>query len=139
MFCFLKISNFRFSLMSLVLNHDYLNITNLLPVDIRYHQMAVIENFTKFMPISLLAITHLFSKWTSIIKSWQNILLWGWIGHMFPKPAPKVTRQALDWNPQGQRKIDQQKETWHRSIDIEAQTAGKTWAELMKLSQNLSD
>ncbi|RUS68798.1 hypothetical protein EGW08_023439 [Elysia chlorotica] len=29
---------------------------------------------------------------------------WGWIGHTLRKPASNITRQALDWNPQGKRK-----------------------------------
>nr|KAG5693522.1 hypothetical protein BaRGS_006224 [Batillaria attramentaria] len=29
---------------------------------------------------------------------------WGWIGHTLRKPTSNVTRQSLDWNPQGKRK-----------------------------------
>ena len=28
----------------------------------------------------------------------------GWIGHTLRKPASNITRQALTWNPQGERK-----------------------------------
>ncbi|GFR67372.1 hypothetical protein ElyMa_005580700 [Elysia marginata] len=30
--------------------------------------------------------------------------IWGWIGHSFRKPASNTTRQALFWNPQGEKK-----------------------------------
>nr|KAG5697691.1 hypothetical protein BaRGS_000576 [Batillaria attramentaria] len=30
---------------------------------------------------------------------------WGWIGHTLRKPTSNVTRQSLDWNPQGKRKV----------------------------------
>ena len=30
---------------------------------------------------------------------------WGWIGHTLRKPAGNITRQALDWNQQGKRKV----------------------------------
>ncbi|RUS89829.1 hypothetical protein EGW08_002441 [Elysia chlorotica] len=32
---------------------------------------------------------------------------WGWVGHTLRKPASNITRQALDWNPQGKRKSRQ--------------------------------
>ncbi|RUS77407.1 hypothetical protein EGW08_014826 [Elysia chlorotica] len=34
---------------------------------------------------------------------------WGWIGHTLRKPASNITRQALDWNPQGKRKVGRPK------------------------------
>nr|KAG5687521.1 hypothetical protein BaRGS_027306 [Batillaria attramentaria] len=30
---------------------------------------------------------------------------WGWIGHTLRKSTSDVTRQSLDWNPQGKRKV----------------------------------
>ena len=36
---------------------------------------------------------------------------WGWIGHALRKPASNITRQALDWNPQGKRKVGRPKQT----------------------------
>ena len=35
---------------------------------------------------------------------------WGWIGHTLRKPASNVTRQALEWNPQGKRKVGRPKQ-----------------------------
>jgi len=68
----------------------------------------------------------------SIIKQRK----WGWIGHTLRKPASNVTRQALDWNPQGKRKVGRPKQTWRRSVDEETKAARMTWAELKRISQN---
>ena len=61
---------------------------------------------------------------------------WSWIGHTLRKPASNTTRQALDWNPQGKRKVGRPRQTWRRSIEAEAKAAGMTWAELKRTSQN---
>nr|KAG5689255.1 hypothetical protein BaRGS_006375 [Batillaria attramentaria] len=61
---------------------------------------------------------------------------WGWIGHTLRKSTSNVTRQSLDWNPQGKRKVGRPKQTWRRSTDAEAKAAGTTWAELKRASQN---
>ncbi|KAL6485865.1 hypothetical protein MHYP_G00052570 [Metynnis hypsauchen] len=61
---------------------------------------------------------------------------WGWIGHTLRKPADNVTRQALEWNPQGKRKVGRPKHTWRRSVESEAKSAGMTWTQLKKAAQN---
>jgi hypothetical protein len=61
---------------------------------------------------------------------------WGWIGHTLRKPPANVTRQALDWNPQGKRKVGRPRQMWRRRIDAEVKTAGTTWAELKGISRN---
>nr|KAG5698646.1 hypothetical protein BaRGS_003160 [Batillaria attramentaria] len=61
---------------------------------------------------------------------------WGWIGHTMRKSPSNITRQALDWNPQGKRKVGRPRQTWRRSTDAEVKAAGMTWAELKRLSQN---
>ena len=61
---------------------------------------------------------------------------WGWIGHTLRKPASNITRQALEWNPQGKRKVGRPKQTWRRSIEAETRAAGMTWAELKRTSQS---
>ena len=61
---------------------------------------------------------------------------WGWIGHTLRKPASNVTKQALDWNPQGKRKVGRPKQTWRRSVDTEVKATGMTWAELRRSCQN---
>lgn len=61
---------------------------------------------------------------------------WGWIGHTLRKSPSNVTRQALDWNPQGKRKVGRPRQTWRRSTDAEVKAAGMTWAELKRIAQN---
>jgi hypothetical protein len=61
---------------------------------------------------------------------------WSWIDHTLRKPECNITRQALDWNPQGKCKVGRPKQTWRRSIEAETRAAGMTWAELKRTSQN---
>uniref|UniRef100_A0A0L8HUA2 Uncharacterized protein n=1 Tax=Octopus bimaculoides TaxID=37653 RepID=A0A0L8HUA2_OCTBM len=51
---------------------------------------------------------------------------WKWIGHTLRREHSNVTRQALDWNPQGKRKRRRPKQTWKRSILDELRTTGLT-------------
>nr|KAG5700791.1 hypothetical protein BaRGS_034994 [Batillaria attramentaria] len=57
---------------------------------------------------------------------------WGWIGHTLRKSTSNVTRQSLDWNPQGKRKVGRPKQTWRRSTDAEAKAAGTTYEKKAK-------
>ena len=61
---------------------------------------------------------------------------WNWIGHTLRKPADDVARTALDWNPQGKRKVCRAKTTWRRSVIAEAQTNGKSWNDVKRLAPN---
>ena len=40
----------------------------------------------------------------------------GWPGHTLRKPADDITRQGLQWNPQGKRSRGRQKNTWRRAV-----------------------
>jgi hypothetical protein len=40
-----------------------------------------------------------------------------WIGHILRRPQHNITRQALDWNPQGKRRRGRPTTTWRRTID----------------------
>lgn len=61
---------------------------------------------------------------------------WGWIGHTLRKPSSNVTRQALDWNPQGKRRIGRPRQTWRRSTEAEIGRSGETWTQLKKTATN---
>ena len=61
---------------------------------------------------------------------------WTWIGHTLRKQTNNVTRQALDWNPQGKQKTDRPKITWRRSIDEEVKKHGTTCTEMKKAANN---
>ena len=39
-----------------------------------------------------------------------------WIGHTLRKNTNNVTKQALEWNPQGHRKKGRPKNTWRRDL-----------------------
>ena len=42
---------------------------------------------------------------------------WRWIGHTLRKPQQSVTKQSLQWNPQGARKRGRPRETWKRCVE----------------------
>ena len=95
-----------------------------------------LQTFTNRCLINILGI-----RWPEVVSNkqlWKETQKrkWRWIGHTLRKPAANVTRQALDWNPQGKRKVSRPKQTRRRSIDAEVKAAGMTWAELKKTSQN---
>jgi hypothetical protein len=55
---------------------------------------------------------------------------WGWLGHTLRKLIENITRQALEWNPQGKRGRWRPKNTWRRMVLEEAKGMKKTWAEI---------
>ena len=61
---------------------------------------------------------------------------WTWIGHTLRKQTNNVTRQALDWNPQGKRKTGRLKTTWRRSTAEEVKKHGTTWKKMKKTANN---
>ena len=52
---------------------------------------------------------------------------WKWVGHTLRKDPSNVTRQALDWNPQGKTKQGRPKQTWRRSTMDELKRISLTW------------
>lgn len=89
-------------------------------------------------------------KWTDKIKNtdlWKQTnqdpigqqiarRKWRWIGHSLRKPPQDITRQALQWNPQGKRKVGRPKTTWRRSCEEEMKSCNLSWGELKKAAQN---
>ena len=61
---------------------------------------------------------------------------WGWLGHTLRKPIDDITRQALEWNPQGKRCRGRPKNTWRRTVLEEAKGVKKTWAEIKCIAKN---
>ena len=51
------------------------------------------------------------------------------------KSPSNVTKQALDLNPQGKRKVGRPNQTWRRSTDAEVKAIGTTWAQLRRTSE----
>ena len=61
---------------------------------------------------------------------------WKWIGHTLRKDTTDITREALEWNPQGKRKRGRPKITWRRTVLEEAKSVNKTWSELKLYAKN---
>ncbi|VDO94388.1 unnamed protein product [Schistosoma margrebowiei] len=61
---------------------------------------------------------------------------WKWIGHTLRKAPNCVTRQALTWNPQGQRKRGRPKITLRREAEIDMRKMNENWMELEKKAQD---
>lgn len=55
---------------------------------------------------------------------------WSWIGHTLRKPATDIAKQAIDWNPQGSRRIGRPSHTWKRQIEIETSHIHLRWNEI---------
>ncbi|XP_071088777.1 uncharacterized protein [Haliotis cracherodii] len=60
---------------------------------------------------------------------------WGWIGHTLRKPVSNITRQALSWNPQGNRKRGRPRNTWRQDLDANSKM-GHTWKQLERAAQD---
>lgn len=69
---------------------------------------------------------------TQIIKERK----WRWIGHTLRKPQDSISRRALDWNPQGNRRRGRPKTTWRRTVLNELAKAGISWPEVKALANN---
>ena len=61
---------------------------------------------------------------------------WGWLGHTLRKQIDDITRQALEWNPQGKRSRGRLKNTWQKTVLEEAKGVKKTWAEIKCVAKN---
>ncbi|XP_055384586.1 uncharacterized protein LOC129614181 [Condylostylus longicornis] len=44
---------------------------------------------------------------------------WRWIGHTLRRPSEAIARQALEWNPQGKRRVGRPRTTWRRTVEKE--------------------
>ena len=61
---------------------------------------------------------------------------WRWMGHTLRKPASSTTRQALRWNPSGQRRRGRPRTTWRRVMDEDMERGGLTWNEVVRCAQD---
>ncbi|VDP33082.1 unnamed protein product [Schistosoma margrebowiei] len=61
---------------------------------------------------------------------------WKWIGHTLRKAPNCVTRQALTWNPQGQRRGGRPKNTLRQEMEIDMKKMNMNWMELEKEAQD---
>lgn len=58
---------------------------------------------------------------------------WRWIGHTLRRKN-SIAREALEWNPQGQRRIGRPRKTWRSSVLEEAKRHGHSWATLKEMA-----
>ena len=61
---------------------------------------------------------------------------WRWIGHALRKPTNSITRQALEWNPQGSRRVGRPRNTWRRTVQQELCRANTTWEQAKQTAPN---
>jgi hypothetical protein len=63
---------------------------------------------------------------------------WGWIGHTLRRDVSTVSRQALDWNPQGNRRRGNPRRTWRRSLESEIRQldTNYTWRRVKAMAQD---
>ena len=61
---------------------------------------------------------------------------WKWVGHTLRKGKNSITRQALQWNPQGSRGRGRLRETWRRCMEREMKHVRMTWVALSKNAQD---
>ena len=59
---------------------------------------------------------------------------WRWIGHVLRQQTTAISRVALRWTPDGQRKRGRPKETWRRTVEREMKEKGWTWSHLERIS-----
>ena len=63
---------------------------------------------------------------------------WRWIGHTLRKDTTSIPRQALRWNPSGQRRVGRPRNTWRRSWEDEVKKAGLTWHSMARQAKDRS-
>ena len=61
---------------------------------------------------------------------------WTWIGHTIRKDTRSITRQSLQWNPQGKRARGTPRNSRRRSTTEEMTKAGYTWHDRARKAQN---
>ena len=61
---------------------------------------------------------------------------WRWIGHSLRRPLNDITREALEWNPGGKRKVGRPRMTWRRPCEEEMKVCGQKWCQLKKIAEN---
>ena len=73
------------------------------------------------------------------MHNYNLALLGRWLGHTLRKPPSNISRQALNWNPQGQRKRGRPRNTWRRELEKDIKRTGHTWKQLEGIAQDRGD
>ncbi|GFS11852.1 hypothetical protein ElyMa_003096400 [Elysia marginata] len=61
---------------------------------------------------------------------------WRWIGHTLRKLCVSITKNVLDWNPQGKRSRGRPRGTWRRVRDNDVKDSGHTWNHVKRMAQD---
>ena len=61
---------------------------------------------------------------------------WNWIGHTLRKSDECIAKQALRWNPQGQRKVGRPRNTWRKEVEKDMTQQGWNWSEVRRRAQD---
>ena len=64
---------------------------------------------------------------------------WRCLGHMLCKPPSSIGHQALNWNPQGQRKRGRPLNTQQWELEKYIKRTGHTWKQLEMIAQDRGD
>ena len=59
-----------------------------------------------------------------------------WLGHTLRKSNEDITKQSLQWNPQGQRRSGRPKMTWRRQLNKELGQLNLTYQTAERLAQD---
>jgi hypothetical protein len=65
----------------------------------------------------------------------QQVLKSKWLGHALRKPRDNTTRQVLQCNPQGRRRVGRPRNNWRRDIAAKIKHTGYEWAQLEQQAQ----
>nr|XP_043069933.1 uncharacterized protein LOC122322283 [Drosophila bipectinata] len=61
---------------------------------------------------------------------------WKWIGHALRKEPGSIVRMALEWNPQGSRRVGRPKMTWRRTALLEISRKNISWDTIKQTAAN---
>ena len=61
---------------------------------------------------------------------------WRWLGHTLRKLRNSITRQSLQWNPQGKRSKGRPRTTWRRNLEEEMKASGHSWRDITRMAQD---
>ncbi|XP_063448224.1 uncharacterized protein LOC134727767 [Mytilus trossulus] len=111
---------------------------------------ASIKSIQTYKPVNKCLRNILNIRWTNKISNkelWRRTKQqpttqtirarkWKWIGHTLRKKDTHITKQALEWNPQGHRKRGRPKNTWRRGLTTELSKIGMTWKETKRIAMD---
>lgn len=104
----------------------------------KYYVVGLLDidlgTYSFFLIIYLLMDTYYCSGQTNCLLIIQRKRRW--IGQALSKPVPSITRQALNWKPQGKRKRGRPMKTWRHDLEETTKKTVSTWRQFEALAQN---